>query len=76
MQSKRLQGSHFGNSKHANAANELVIDGTIDPCMSEVFEWKNIPNAHEKMLNNEHKGGNMAVLVGAPKEGLKSLNQK
>ena len=35
---------------------------------------KNIPDAHEKMLNNEHKGGNMAVLVGAAKEGQKSLN--
>ena len=76
MQSKRLQGSHFGNSKQANAANELVIDGTLDPCMSELFAWNNIPDAHEKMLNNEHKGGNMAVLVGAAKEGQKSLNQK
>jgi hypothetical protein len=28
----------------------------------------------KKMLNNEHKAGNMAVLVGAAKEGLKSLN--
>ena len=74
MQSKRLQGSHFGNSKQANAANELVIDGTLDPCMSELFAWKNIPDAHEKMLNNEHKGGNMSVLVGAAKEGQKSLN--
>ena len=74
MHSKRLQGSHFGNSKQASAANNLVMDGMIDPCMSEVFDWNNIPNAHEKMLNNEHKAGNMAVLVGASKEGLKSLN--
>ena len=74
MQSKRLQGSHFGNSKQASAANDLVIDGTLDPCMSELFEWKNIPDAHEKMMNNEHKGGNMAVLVGAVEKGLKSLS--
>jgi crotonyl-CoA carboxylase/reductase len=74
MHSKRLQGSHFGNSKQASSANSLVMDGMIDPCMSEVFDWNNIPNAHEKMLNNEHKAGNMAVLVGASKEGLKSLN--
>ena len=74
MQSKRLQGSHFGNSKQADLANELVIDGAINPCMSEVFDWNGIPNAHEKMMNNEHKGGNMAVLVGAPKEGLKTAN--
>ena len=74
MHSKRLQGSHFGNSKQANAANNLVHDGAINPCMSEVFEWDKIPLAHEKMMNNEHKAGNMAVLVGAAKEGLKSLN--
>ena len=74
MQSKRLQGSHFGNSKQADLANELVIDGAINPCMSEVFDWNGIPNAHEKMMNNEHKGGNMAVLVGAPKQGLKTAN--
>ena len=74
MQSKRLQGSHFGNSKQADLANELVIDGAINPCMSEVFDWNGIPDAHEKMMNNEHKGGNMAVLVGAPKQGLKSAN--
>ena len=74
MQSKRLQGSHFGNSKQADLANELVIDGAINPCMSEVFDWNGIPGAHEKMMNNEHKGGNMAVLVGAPKQGLKTAN--
>ena len=74
MQSKRLQGSHFGNSKQADLANELVIDGAINPCMSEVFDWNGIPDAHEKMMNNEHKGGNMAVLVGAVEKGLKSLS--
>ena len=74
MQSKRLQGSHFGNSKQADLANELVIDGAINPCMSEVYDWNGIPDAHEKMMNNEHKGGNMAVLVGAPKQGLKTAN--
>ena len=74
MQSKRLQGSHFGNSKQADLANELVIDGAINPGMSEVFDWNGIPDAHEKMMNNEHKGGNMAVLVGAPKQGLKTAN--
>ena len=76
MHSKRLQGSHFGNSKQAHAANNLVLDGAIDPCMSEVFEWDKIPFAHEKMLNNEHKAGNMAVLVGAIEEGLKSIKEE
>jgi crotonyl-CoA carboxylase/reductase len=43
--------------------------------MSEVFEWDKIPLAHEKMMNNEHKAGNMAVLVGANKTGLKTIKE-
>jgi len=75
MHSKRLQGSHFGNSMQASAANNLVHDGAINPCMSEVFEWDKIPLAHEKMMNNEHKAGNMAVLVGANTTGLKTIKE-
>jgi crotonyl-CoA carboxylase/reductase len=41
--------------------------------MSEVFPWDEIPQAHTKMLRNEHKPGNMAVLVQAPKTGLRTF---
>ena len=75
MHSKRLQGSHFGNSKQANSSKNLVHDGAINTCMSEVFEGDKIPLAHEKMMNNEHKAGNMAVLVGANKTGLKTIKE-
>ncbi len=43
--------------------------------MSEVFPWDEIPDAHIKMLRNEHKPGNMAVLVQSPKTGLKTLEE-
>ena len=72
MRQKRIQGSHFANLKQASQANNLVIERRIDPCMSEVFAWKDIPKAHMKMLNNEHRPGNMAVLVSAPEPGLRS----
>ncbi|ACT57990.1 crotonyl-CoA carboxylase/reductase [Hirschia baltica] len=73
MRQKRVQGSHFANLKQAAAANELVCQERIDPCMSEVFPWAEIPAAHEKMLDNKHLPGNMAVLVNAPKAGMKTL---
>ena len=73
MHQKRIQGSHFAHLKQAAAANRLMCEGLIDPCMSEVFPWKEIPDAHIKMLRNEHKPGNMSVLVQAPKAGLKTL---
>ena len=73
MHQKRIQGSHFAHLKQAAAANRLVIEKRIDPTMSEVFPWDEIPAAHVKMLRNEHKPGNMAVLVQAPKTGLRTL---
>ena len=63
MNQKRVQGSHFANLKQASAANQLMLERRLDPCMSEVFPWAQIPLAHVKMRRNEHKPGNMAVLV-------------
>ena len=73
MRQKRIQGSHFANLKQASQANRLVIDRRIDPCMSEVFAWRDIPRAHMKMMNNQHKPGNMAVLVQAKRPGMRTL---
>ncbi|MDX1710430.1 MAG: crotonyl-CoA carboxylase/reductase [Rhodovibrionaceae bacterium] len=73
MHQKRIQGSHFAHLKQAGQANQLVIERRIDPCMSEVFSWDDIPRAHMKMMRNQHKPGNMAVLVQAKRAGLKTL---
>ena len=73
MRQKRIQGSHFANLKQASQANRLMIDRRIDPCMSEVFAWRDIPRAHMKMMNNQHKPGNMAVLVQAKRPGMRTL---
>ncbi|CCG40593.1 crotonyl-CoA carboxylase/reductase [Magnetospirillum molischianum] len=69
MRQKRIQGSHFANLLQAAQANQLVIERRIDPCMSEVYSWDDIPLAHMRMLRNEHKPGNMAVLVQAHQSG-------
>ncbi len=73
MHQKRVQGSHFANLKQASAANQLMLERRLDPSMSEVFPWDEIPQAHMKMRRNEHKPGNMAVLVSAPTTGLKTF---
>ena len=73
MHQKRVQGSHFANLKQASAANQLMLERRLDPCMSEVFPWKEVPDAHIKMIKNEHKPGNMAVMVNAPVSGLRTL---
>ncbi len=73
MRQKRIQGSHFANLKQAAQASNLVVERRIDPCMSEVFAWHDIPRAHMKMMRNKHKPGNMAVLVQAKRPGLHTL---
>ena len=73
MHQKRIQGSHFANLLQASQANQLMLERRIEPCMSEVFDWADIPAAHTKMLKNEHKPGNMAVLVSAPTTGLRTV---
>ena len=73
MHQKRVQGSHFAHLKQAASANRLMVERRLDPCMSEVFEWDQIPMAHMKMLRNEHRPGNMAVLVQSPRTGLRTV---
>ncbi len=73
MHQKRVQGSHFANLMQASQANKLVLERRIDPCMSEVFPWYDIPKAHMRMWRNEHRPGNMAVLVNAPHGGLRTF---
>jgi len=72
MHQKRIQGSHFAHLKQASQANKLMVNRRIDPCMSEVFSWRDIPKAHKRMLDNKHLPGNMAVLVNAPRTGLRT----
>lgn len=73
MHQKRVQGSHFAHLKQAASANQLMVERRLDPCLSEVFTWDQLPAAHMKMLRNEHKPGNMAVLVQAPTTGLRTF---
>ena len=73
MHQKRIQGSHFAHLKQAASANRLMLERRLDPCMSEVFPWAEIPAAHVKMRRNEHKPGNMAVLVQSPRTGLRTF---
>ena len=74
MRQKRIQGSHFAHLKQASAANRFVLERRIDPCLSVTFPWGEIPTAHTMMWKNQHPPGNMAVLVGAPTTGLRSLD--
>jgi crotonyl-CoA carboxylase/reductase len=73
MRQKRLQGSHFANDEDAAALNELVIAGKVDPCLGQVFNFEDVGLCHQLLHENRHPNGNMAVLVGSPRAGLKTF---
>jgi crotonyl-CoA carboxylase/reductase len=62
---KRLQGSHGTNDEQANSYNDLVVSGVIDPAMTRVLPFEEIPRAHQEMADGQHGFGNTSVLVGA-----------
>lgn len=70
MRQKRLQGSHFANSEQCVALNQLVTEGRISPCLSQVFAFDDVATSHQAMLENRHPPGNMAILVNALQPGL------
>jgi crotonyl-CoA carboxylase/reductase len=73
MRQKRLQGSHFANDDQARGANDLVIARKVDPCLSRVFGFAETAACHQLMRDNLHPSGNMAILVNAPRPGLRTL---
>jgi crotonyl-CoA carboxylase/reductase len=75
MHQKRIQGSHFAHLQQASAANDLMVQQRLNPCLSDTFTWDQLPHAHMLMLRNQHKPGNMSVLVGAPAMGMKTVDE-
>ena len=75
MRQKRLQGSHFANDQQSAEFNQFVVQGRIDPCLTETFGFDGIPTAHQLMYENRHGHGNMACLVNAKERGLGKDNK-
>jgi crotonyl-CoA carboxylase/reductase len=69
MRQKRFQGSHLSNDEQAAAITALVDAGRIDTCLSRVFSFEQIGEAHQLMHENRHPSGNMAALVNATAPG-------
>jgi crotonyl-CoA carboxylase/reductase len=66
----RLQGSHGTNDEQANAYNDLVRAGAIDPCLSQALPFDELGRAHRAMWEGRLGLGNTSVLVGAAEPGL------
>ena len=65
MRQKRLQGSHFATTEECSGLNDMVASGAVDPVLSDVYEFDQIGDAHQAMMENRHAPGNMSILVNA-----------
>jgi crotonyl-CoA carboxylase/reductase len=74
MRQKSIIGSHFANAEECQRANELVHQGKIKPVLTETFEYTRVPEAHDLMYRNKHKG-TIACLVTAPRLGLTNFEE-
>lgn len=74
MSQKRIIGSHFADADSSRRANKLVEQGLIKPVMTECFEWTQLPEAHQRMYENQLHG-TVSILIGAPRRGLKNLDE-
>jgi len=61
---KRIQGSHFASYDECYAVNEMIENKRIRPVLSKVYNFDEIPLAHQLMKENRHPFGNMAIRIG------------
>lgn len=50
------------------------IAGEVDPCLSRVLAFARTAECHQLMRDNLHPSGKMAILVNAPRPGLRTLD--
>ena len=61
------------NDEQSAGCNRMVIDQQVDPCLSRTFPFAGTGECHQLMRDNRHPNGNMAILVNAPRPGLRTL---
>ncbi len=70
---KRYQGSHLFNDEQARAFNDLVREGKVGTTLGAVYRYEETGRVHQLMGEGRLPEGNVAVLVSAPRPGLRDL---
>jgi len=70
---KRYQGSHLFNDDQARAFNDLVREGKVETTLGAVYRYEETGRVHQLMGEGKLPEGNVAVLVSAPRPGLRDL---
>ncbi len=68
MKQKEIIGSHFANAWECKLANDLIVEGKIQPVLWKTLGFDQVAEAHQLMYENKHSG-KISVLVGATEPG-------
>lgn len=68
MKQKEIVGSHFANAWECKLANDLIVEGKIQPVLWKTLGFDECADAHQLMYENKHSG-KISVLVGATEPG-------
>jgi crotonyl-CoA carboxylase/reductase len=68
MKQKEIIGSHFANAWECKLANDLIVEGKIQPVLWKTMGFDEVADAHQLMYENKHSG-KISVLVGATEPG-------
>lgn len=61
---KRIQGSHAGTKEDFHGLCRIASESDIHPFISEIYDWKELPLAHQKLYENKVNGGKLCILIG------------
>jgi crotonyl-CoA carboxylase/reductase len=70
---KRYQGSHLFNDEQAAAFNDLVRERKVSTTLGYTYDYSESGLVHQLMADGKLPEGNVAVLINAPKSGLRDL---
>jgi crotonyl-CoA carboxylase/reductase len=70
---KRYQGSHLFNDEQAAAFNDLVCENKVTTTLGHTYDYSESGLVHQLMGDGKLPEGNVAVLINAPKSGLRDL---
>jgi crotonyl-CoA carboxylase/reductase len=70
---KRYQGSHLFNDEQASAFNDLVRESKVTTTLGHTYDYSESGLVHQLMGDGKLPDGNVAVLINAPKAGLRDL---
>jgi acrylyl-CoA reductase (NADPH)/3-hydroxypropionyl-CoA dehydratase/3-hydroxypropionyl-CoA synthetase len=72
MPTAEIFGTHLCNAHEVTVMNDMVAAGLLDVTEPDVIPWEGLPQAHQSMWDNAHKGATYVVNHALPALGLRT----